>query len=88
MSESQKNKKVLVLAAHPDDETIGPGATLARLADEGHYMKLLTFTDGVSARGLSSENRNNRLKSVCSHLGITITPLLITLRTEWMLSLF
>lgn len=63
--------KVAVLAAHPDDETIGPGATLARLADEGHYIKLLTFTDGVSARGPSSKNRNDRLKSVCSHLGVS-----------------
>ena len=45
-----KNNKILVLAAHPDDETLGCGATIARLSKEGAYIKLLTFTDGVSAR--------------------------------------
>ena len=62
--------KILVLAAHPDDETIGAGATIARLAAEGNYIKLLTFTDGVSARGPSAENRNDRLDKVCNLLGI------------------
>ena len=54
-------KNILVLAAHPDDETIGAGATIARLAAEGNYIKLLTFTDGISARGPSAENRNVKL---------------------------
>ena len=63
-------KNILVLAAHPDDETIGAGATIARLAAEGNYIKLLTFTDGISARGPSAENRNVKLEKVCDILGI------------------
>ena len=70
MSELQKCKNVLALAAHPDDETLGCGATLARLAKEGAYIKLLTFTDGLSARGPTSKNRNERLDNVCKKLGI------------------
>lgn len=62
--------KILVLAAHPDDETLGCGATISRLASEGHYIKLLTFTDGISARGPSAENRNDRLDTVCNILGM------------------
>ena len=62
--------KVLVLAAHPDDETLGAGATIARLSDEGHQIKLLTFTDGLSARGPTTQNRNNKLDEVCEILGI------------------
>ena len=65
------SKKVLVLAAHPDDETLGCGATLARLAQEGAYIKLLTFTDGESARGQTYKNRNSRLGKVCTKLGIS-----------------
>lgn len=64
-------QKVLVLAAHPDDETLGAGATISRLADEGAYIKLLTFTDGESARGQTTKNRNDRLDKVCSKLGIS-----------------
>jgi LmbE family N-acetylglucosaminyl deacetylase len=63
-------QKVLVLAAHPDDETLGCGGTLARLAAEGAYIKLLTFTDGESARGQTTKNRNDKLDAVCAKLGI------------------
>jgi len=67
----ETSKKVLVLAAHPDDETLGAGATLARLAQEGYYIKLITFTDGVGAREDSKTNRNEKLDAVCSVLGIS-----------------
>lgn len=70
MSSSVACKKVLVLAAHPDDETLGCGATIARLAQEGAYIKLITFTDGESARGPTLQNRNTKLKKVCQKLGI------------------
>lgn len=63
-------QKVLVLAAHPDDETLGAGATIARLASEGAYIKLLTFTDGEAARGSTTKNRNSKLEDVCTKLGI------------------
>ena len=54
---------VLVLAAHPDDETLGAGATIAKLADQGHSVKLLTFTDGEGARGPTEKNRNNKSRN-------------------------
>ena len=38
--------KLLAVFAHPDDETFGPGGTLARYAVEGHEIRLLTFTRG------------------------------------------
>jgi len=46
-----KKMRVLVLAAHPDDEVLGAGATIAKLAHAGHEIKIVTFTDGVGARG-------------------------------------
>lgn len=61
---------VLVLAAHPDDETLGCGATMARLSAEGHSVQLLTFTDGVGARG-EVDNRNSKLDKCAEILGIT-----------------
>jgi LmbE family N-acetylglucosaminyl deacetylase/RimJ/RimL family protein N-acetyltransferase len=66
-----KNKNILVLAAHPDDETLGCGATIRRLHEEGNYIKLITFTDGESSREkLNPENRNMKLSNVCNILGI------------------
>lgn len=44
------NQTVLVLAAHPDDEVLGCGGTMARFASEGADVHTVYFTDGVSAR--------------------------------------
>lgn len=63
-------KKVLVLAAHPDDETLGCGGTIHKLYREGHKIQLLTFTDGESSRGVNKRNRNNLLSLVSDILGI------------------
>lgn len=65
------NQKVLVLAAHPDDETLGAGATIAKLSSEGKEVKLITFTDGISARGQNLKNRNKSLDKVSEILGIS-----------------
>jgi len=62
--------RILVLAAHPDDETLGCGATLAKLSLEGHHIRLLTFTDGVGARNNHSASRSRQLDKLCDILGI------------------
>lgn len=71
MLELEKKSNILVLAAHPDDETLGCGATISRLSSEGHNIHLMTFTDGVDSRDeKGTQNRNNKLKSISSILGI------------------
>ena len=63
--------KILVLAAHPDDETLGCGGTIARLSAEGNEVKLITFTDGGSARFEDTkDDRRDTLGQVCEILGI------------------
>lgn len=44
-------KKVLVIVAHQDDETIGCGGTIYQHYLKGDQVFCLSFTDGVSARG-------------------------------------
>ena len=63
-------KKVLVLAAHPDDETLGCGGTINRLSSEGYEIELLTFTNGVGSRG-DDGNRNEVLDLVQANLGLS-----------------
>ena len=36
--------KILVVAPHPDDETLGAGGSIRRFADEGHIVSVLTIT--------------------------------------------
>jgi len=42
--------KVLVIAAHPDDEILGCGATSARLVTEGHEVHFAILGEGVTSR--------------------------------------
>ncbi len=51
-----KMKRVLVLSAHPDDETLGLGGTIAKMSKNGDIIYVLVFADGETAR------KNNKLK--------------------------
>ena len=42
--------KVLVVAAHPDDEILGCGATAARLVAEGHEVHFVILGEGMTSR--------------------------------------
>ncbi len=44
------NRSVLVLAAHPDDEVLGCGGTIAKLAGEGVSIHVAFLADGVFSR--------------------------------------
>ena len=46
-----KVKRVLVVAAHPDDEVLGCGGTIARHVGKGERVQVLFVADGVSSRG-------------------------------------
>jgi N-acetylglucosamine malate deacetylase 1 len=37
---------ILVIGPHPDDQEIGMGGTIARLADQGHHVLICDMTDG------------------------------------------
>lgn len=43
-------KNVLVIVAHPDDEVLGMGGTIAKLANNGVNVDLLIVTDGSSSQ--------------------------------------
>lgn len=41
---------VLVVAAHPDDEVLGCGGTIARMAKEGHDVYIAILGEGITSR--------------------------------------
>ena len=42
-----KNKKVLIVVAHPDDETFGCGGLIKRLSLNKNNIGIISFTNGV-----------------------------------------
>jgi LmbE family N-acetylglucosaminyl deacetylase len=67
------HRSVLVVAAHPDDEALGCGGTLARLADAGARIEVLFLADGVSSRSgaavAESAARRDAARRACEILG-------------------
>jgi LmbE family N-acetylglucosaminyl deacetylase len=43
-------RTVLVIAAHPDDEVLGCGGTIARLSQKGHRVIAAILSEGVTSR--------------------------------------
>jgi N-acetyl-1-D-myo-inositol-2-amino-2-deoxy-alpha-D-glucopyranoside deacetylase len=78
-------KRLLLVHAHPDDETINNGVTMAKYAKEGVQVTLVTCTRGEEGEVLVSElsnlasdkddklgqHREIELKDAMAHLGIT-----------------
>lgn len=54
---------VLVVAAHPDDEVLGCGGTIARLAKEGNSVYTLILGEGITSRD-ETRNRRKREKEI------------------------
>ncbi|MDA8164130.1 MAG: PIG-L family deacetylase [Desulfobacteraceae bacterium] len=62
--------KVLVIAAHPDDEVLGCGGTIKRLAQEGHAITIAILGEGITSRHRTRNEADGNLVSQleqCSH---------------------
>lgn len=73
---------VIVVAPHPDDETIGCGGLLALLSRAGIATTVIFATDGEATRGASAAPpevaalRCNEAQRACAVLGVTSTTFL------------
>ena len=85
MSGPDGGRRMLLVHAHPDDESIGTGATMAKYAAEGAGVTLVTCTLGelgeiippelahlaADADGGLGEYRIGELAAACAALGVT-----------------
>lgn len=62
--------KVLVVVAHPDDEILGCGATLAKHIANGDKVTIVFVADGVSSREEEIESIQDRYSSTYEALSI------------------
>ena len=69
-------RSVLVVAAHPDDESLGCGGAIARLAAQGSIVRVAFMSDGISSRPSSTGSQERELASrqaaaraACKELG-------------------
>ncbi len=70
-------QSILVLAAHPDDEVLGCGGTIAKLADEGAAVYVAFLSDGVFSRTGEEQAQRSELaarraaaQKACAILGV------------------
>lgn len=73
---------ILILAAHPDDEVLGCGGTIAKLADQGATIHVAFLADGVSSRAGDPKAQQDELhfrraaaQKSCGVLGVTSVSL-------------
>ncbi|HUA30642.1 MAG TPA: N-acetyl-1-D-myo-inositol-2-amino-2-deoxy-alpha-D-glucopyranoside deacetylase [Streptosporangiaceae bacterium] len=85
MSGPDRGQRMLLVHAHPDDESIGTGATMAKYAAEGAGVTLITCTLGelgevippdlahlaADAEGGLGDYRIGELEAACAALGVT-----------------
>lgn len=72
--------RLMAVLAHPDDESLGVGGTLARYASEGIATSLVTATRGERGRHFTNEARpsdeevgrvrEGELRAAAKHLGV------------------
>lgn len=60
MKKEVNTKKTLIIAAHPDDEILGCGGTMAKLTETGNQVFTLILGEGVTSR---DEKRDNIKRS-------------------------
>ena len=62
MTQTMKDERILVIAAHPDDEVLGMGGTLAKFSARGAHLALLIVTDGSTSQYRDSGHLDEILK--------------------------
>ncbi|MHC5114135.1 MAG: PIG-L family deacetylase [Planctomycetota bacterium] len=61
---------ILVVGPHPDDQELGMGGTIARLADQGHDVLLLDMTNGEPTPHGDPVTRAAEAKAAAEILGV------------------
>ncbi len=61
---------ILIIGPHPDDQELGMGGTIARLAEQGHHVLLLDMTNGEPTPHGDPETRAREAARAAEILGV------------------
>ena len=64
------NKRVLVIAAHPDDEVLGCGGTIAKHVKDNDIVKSLILCEGETMRSQSTDEKVKAIEKAAMILGL------------------
>lgn len=64
---------ILFVVAHPDDEVLGAGATIAKMVQSGHRVAVATMVKQAAARANLSADLTQEHRAVMDLLGVTQT---------------
>ena len=67
---------ILIIAAHPDDEVLGCGGTIARLSREGHDVYIAILGEGITSRYSEREQADSTLVETLHARSRQVTQLL------------
>jgi LmbE family N-acetylglucosaminyl deacetylase len=67
---------ILVLAAHPDDEVLGCGGTIARRVEEGEQVYISILGEGITSRYNEREEADQQLVDALEETGREVAELL------------
>lgn len=59
--------KILVIAAHPDDEVLGAGASIARWLDQGSEVQIAILGEGATSRAMTRESAERGAVATLQH---------------------
>ena len=65
-----KSDRVLVVAPHPDDETIGMGGTIAKLISLSIPVRVIFMSNGVTSRDVVRESVESRKRAAKNAMGV------------------
>jgi LmbE family N-acetylglucosaminyl deacetylase len=57
-------KRILIVAAHPDDEILGCGGTAARLVKEGNDVYTVILGEGITSRDADASRQKDRREEI------------------------
>src|SRR3954462_12543022 len=66
---------IVVLGPHPDDQELGMGGAIARLAKQGHTVHLIDMTNGEPTPFGSVETRAREAAQAAQGLGVKLSLL-------------
>ncbi len=58
-----KNKKILIIAAHPDDEVIGMGGSIKLFSENQNEVFVILLSSGVGSRNFERQSAESRKES-------------------------